>query len=73
MEPILLSGSCGAYRTNYDAEVVAIQKTIVIILQLLSDGKLEAKDIVIFSGSQSAIRAVENWQVGVAKRIESII
>ena len=72
-EPILLSGPCGAYCTNYDAEVVAIQKTLDIILQHLGDGKLEAKDIVIFSDSQSAIQAVENWQDGEAKGIESII
>ena len=72
-EPILLSGPCGAYCTNYDAEVVAIQKTLDTILQHLGDGKLEAKDIVIFSDSQSAIQAVQNWQDGEAKGIENII
>ena len=72
-EPILLSGPCGAYCTNYDAELVAIQKTLDTIFQHLEDGKLEAKDIVLFSDSQSVIQAVENWQDGEAKGIENII
>ena len=72
-EPILLSGPCGAYCTNYDAELVAIQKTLDTISQYLEDGKLEAKDIVIFSDSQSVIQAVENWQDGESKGIENII
>ena len=58
-EPILLSGPCGAYCINYDAELVAIHCCY--------------KDIVLFSDSQSVIQAVENWQDGEAKGIENII
>ena len=34
---------------------------------------IKPNDIVIFSDSQSAIQAVENWQDGTAKGIENII
>ena len=72
-DPILLSGPCGAYCTNYDAEVVAIQKTLDSIHHHLEEGCFPPNDIVIFSDSQSAIQAVENWQDGTAKGIENIL
>ena len=72
-EPILLSGPCGTYCTNYDAEVVAIQKTLDTIHHHLEERNLRPNDIVIFSDSQSAIQAVENWQDGTAKGIENIV
>ena len=72
-DPILLSGPCGAYCTNYDAEVVAIQKTLDSIHHHLEEGRFPPNDIVIFSDSQSAIQAVENWQDGTAKGIENIL
>ena len=72
-EPILLSGPCGAYCTNYDAEVVAIQKTLDSIKEHVEESKVRPNDIIIFSDSQSAIQAVDNWQDGTAKGIENII
>ena len=72
-EPITLSGPCGTYCTNYDAEVTAIQKTLDTILQHMQNKEINPKDIVIFSDSQSAIQAVECWQDGTAKGIENII
>ena len=72
-EPIHLSGPCGAYCTNYDAEVVAIQKTLDSIQQHIDNRTIQPNNIVIFSDSQSAIQAVENWQEGTAKGIENIL
>ena len=51
-EPILLSGPCGAYCTNYDAEVVAIQKTLDSIKEHVEESKVRPNDIIIFSDSQ---------------------
>ena len=39
-EPILLSGPCGTYCTNYYAEVVAIQKTLDTIHHHLEERRL---------------------------------
>ena len=72
-DPILLSGPCVAYCTNYDAEVVAIQKTLDSIHQHLEERSFKPNNIVIFSDSQSAIQAVDNWQDGTAKGIEDIL
>ena len=61
------------YCINYDAEVVAIPKTLDSIHHHLEEGCFPPNDIVIFSDSQSAIQAVENWQDGTAKGIENIL
>ena len=72
-EPILLSGPCGAFCSNYDAEIAAIQKTLDTLLQKLQNEEIRPTDIVIFSDSLSAIQAIENWQGDTAKGIEEII
>ena len=60
-DPIELSGPCGAHCSNYEAEIVAIQKTLNTLLNCFEDGTVEPTDIVLFSDSQSAILAIEGW------------
>ena len=49
------------------------KKTLDSIHHHLEEGRFPPNDIVIFSDSQSAIQAVENWQDGTAKGIENIL
>ena len=72
-EPILLSGPCGAFCSNYDAEIAAIQRTLDTLLEQFRNGQVRPLDIVIFSDSLSAIQAIENWHGDTAKGIEDII
>ena len=39
----------------------------------MDEKKIRPNNIVIFSDSQSAIQAVDNWQEGTAKGIENIL
>ena len=69
----LLSGPCGAYCSNYDAEIIAIQKTLDALQQQFERGSTTPTDIVLFSDSLSAIQAIENSQGNAAEGIEDII
>ena len=71
-DPMYLSGPCGAHCTNYEAEIIAIQQTLLNILELFENGTVEPTDIVIFSDSQSAILAIEDWQGKVSPKIDKI-
>ena len=72
-ESIKLSGPCGSHCSNYEAELVAIQETLDTISKLFEQDSVEPNDIVIFSDSQSAIRALEDTQDKVCQRTEEII
>ena len=72
-DPIELSGPCGTHCSNYEAEIAAIQKTLNTLLNCFEDGTVEPTDIVLFSDSQSAILAIEDWQGKASGNIENII
>ena len=47
-DPIYLSGPCGAHCTNYEAETIAIQQTLLTLLELFESNTIEPTDIVFF-------------------------
>ena len=57
-ESTLLSGPCGSYCSNYEAEIIAIQKTLDTLMQQFESGSSTPTDTVIFSDSLSAIQAI---------------
>ena len=54
-----LFGPCGTYSSNYDAERVAIVKTLEQITQDFLEGAVTPGDVVVFSDSMSVLQAVE--------------
>ena len=59
MKKIKLSGPCGKYSSNYDAERTAIEETLKQIHQDFSEGTITPGDVVIFSDSMSVLQALE--------------
>ena len=60
-EPTLLSGPCGSYCSNYEAEIIAIRKTLNTIIRQFESDSSTPRDTVIFSVSISAIQQLP-WQ-----------
>ena len=52
-----LFGPCGTFRSNYDAEITAIEKTLERIATDFEANKTKPEDIVIFTDSQSFLQA----------------
>ena len=48
----LLSGPCGAYCSNYDAEIIAIQKTLDALQQQFERGSTAPTDTVLLTHCQ---------------------
>ena len=72
-QPIELLGPCGAHCSNYDAEVVAIQKTLNTTYRNFENNIVQPTDVVIFSDSQSAILAIDSWPGKTSKQIEQLV
>ena len=68
-----ISGPCGEYCNNYDAEIVAIQKTLNTVYQRMEDSTMEPSDVVIFSDCLSSLEAIENWKNKPSKLIEKLL
>ena len=64
-----LSGPCGAFSSNYDAEITAIERTLEKILLDFEDGRV-TPDNVVFSDARSALQALER---GVCKDTRNIV
>ena len=64
MKKIKLSGPCGKYSSNYDAERTAIEETLRQIHQDFSEGTITPGDVVIFSDSISVLQALEGSGCG---------
>ena len=72
-ELILISRPCGKYCDNYDAELAAIQKTLNSLGKSFEDNTVQPTDIVIFSDSQSAVLAIDDWKSKTIKDVERIV
>ena len=72
-EPISIYGPCGRYCNNYDAEVIAIKKTIDKIEQELEIANVIPKDLFILTDSQSALDSIENFKDESSKQIEDLL
>ena len=72
-DPVRISRPCGTHCHNYDAEIEAIQKTLNTLGRTFEDGTVEPTDIVIFTDSQSAVEAVENWKSEAARNVEKVV
>ena len=58
--PIEIYGPCGKYCNNYDAEIIAMNKTIQKIEQEFENSNIQPQDLVIFTDSQSALEAISS-------------
>ena len=73
-----LTSPCGIYCSNYDAEVAAINEALQAIHRELETDANSKPDVVIFSDSQSALQAIQNWDSSstsvteIIKKIHSI-
>ena len=72
-KPIELSGPCGAHCSNYEAEIEAIIQTLNKILELFKNKSVQPTDIVLFTDSQSAILAIDDWQGKASHKIAKIV
>ena len=72
-EPISIYGPCGRYCNNYDAEVIAIKKTMDKIDQELEVANIIPKDLFILTDSQSALDAIESYKDESSKQIEDLL
>jgi len=68
-----ISGPCGEYCNNYDAEIVAIQKTLNTVYQRMEDSTIKPSDVVIFSDCLSSLEAIENWKNKPSKLLEKLL
>ena len=60
MSCIELSGPCGMFCTNYEAEAIAIETALKEISSTYSENHTVRKDIVIFTDAMSVLQALEN-------------
>ena len=72
-EPISIYGPCGRYCNNYDAEVIALKKTIEKIDQELELANIIPKELFILTDSQSALDAIENYKDKSSKQIQDLL
>ena len=72
-ELILISRPCGKHCDNYDAELAAIQATLDKLGGCFEDNTVQPTDIVIFSDSQSAVLAIDNWKSKTTKNVERTV
>ena len=72
-DPIKIYGPCGTYCNNYDAEIVAITKTIQKVEQEFDYSNIQPEDLVIFTDSQSALEAIESHKDKPSILIEELL
>ena len=72
-ELILISRPCGKHCDNYDAELAAIQATLDKLGGCFEDNTVQPTDIVIFSDSQSAVLAIDNWKSKTTNNVERTV
>ena len=71
--PIKIYGPCGTYCNNYDAEIVAITKTIQKLQQEFDYSNIQPEDVVIFTDSQSALDAIASHKEKPSHLIEELL
>ena len=71
--PVSIYGPCGRYCNNYEAEVIAIKKTVEKIEQGFKDGSMTPTMLVILTDSQSALEAIENHEHETSKLLELLL
>ena len=71
--PISLYGPCGKHSNNYDAEIIAIIKTINELDKGFRDNTIKPTDVVILTDSQSALEAITSFKDKPASLIEQLI
>ena len=55
-----LSGPCGVYCTNYDAESIAMEKALLTVSDTFNDFADKRSNIIIFTDAMSVLQALEN-------------
>ena len=55
-----LSDSCGKYSSNYEAEAIAITKSIHFVASIFDQAPDTRTDLVVFSDAKSVLQALEN-------------
>ena len=72
-ETINLYGPCGKNCNNYEAELIAIMKTIQDLDNRFSEKSTLPTDLVIFTDSQSALEDIANFKSKPSKLIEELL
>jgi ribonuclease HI len=57
------SAPCGNICSNYEAEVIAMKTAIELIHQQMELGEIDAKDVIVFTDSKSALQALEERSI----------
>ena len=72
-KPISIKGPCGKYSSNYDAEIIAMIKTMQEVEKGIKNTSVRPNDITIFTDSQSALEAITSFKDKPTSLLEQLL